>query len=64
MTWQPSKDAGRHGATFIVKENEGLADMVHKRPKGSTVKVTRDGGVLCYENQGPSLIGKIPKTPA
>ena len=64
VTWQPSKDAGRHGATFIVKENEGLADMVlDKRPKGSTVKVTRDGGVLCYENQGPSLIGKIPKNP-
>ena len=64
LSWQPNKLAGSHGARFTIEDNNGLAEMVlAKRPKGAWIKLTRDSGVLCYEEAGPSLIGHISKSP-
>jgi len=64
LSWQPNKLAGSHGARFTIEDKNGLAEMVlAKKPKGAWVKITRGGGVLCYEEAGPSLIGKISNPP-
>ena len=64
VSWQPNKFAGTHGARFSVIDNDGLADMVlAKRPKGSWIKVNREGEVLCYEQGHPVMIGSISSPP-
>ena len=64
VSWQPNKFAGTHGARFSVMDNDGLADMVlAKRPKGSWVKITRHGEVLCYEKGSPVMLGSISSPP-
>ena len=64
VSWQPNKMAGSHGARFAIEDKDGLAEMVlAKKTNGAWVKITRGGGVLCYEENGPSLIGRVSSAP-
>jgi len=62
--WQPNRFTGRHGARYNASNTDDLLGVVLKeRPKGSTVKLSRQGIVFAYSKEGIINLGKIDSFP-